>query len=235
VLIAVKSPSYAFRFSPRYYEKLSDLRTRSRTLQNLLPDKHAKQIELDLHRTFPGNKHFQARAIFSLLTFSLTLDPQDAGRGITKLRRVLTAFVRHNPAVGYCQGFNFLGAFALLFLPEEMAFWCLVAIIDRIMPADYFVDPMIGPRADQRVLEELVREHLPQLAVAAEATGYDIAIVTFPWFFTMFVECVQPEITARIWDCLLLEGHDVLFRFAFALLSTNYSFLTQVRFGFPFS
>ncbi len=44
----------------------------------------------------------------------------------------------------------------------------------------------------------------------------------------MFVECVQPEVTARIWDCLLLDGHDVLFRFAFALLSTNRTYLTEV-------
>ncbi len=50
--------------SCRYYEKISDLRPRSRTLQKMMPAKHEKQIELDLHSTFPGNKHFQVCVYF---------------------------------------------------------------------------------------------------------------------------------------------------------------------------
>ena len=37
---------------------MSDLKTKSKTLQKLTAVKHEKQIELDLLRTFPGNKHF---------------------------------------------------------------------------------------------------------------------------------------------------------------------------------
>ncbi len=66
-----------------------------------------EQIELDLQRTFPFNKFFLGRN----------------SRGIVKLRRILRAFTRHCPKIGYCQGFNFIAGFALLFLPEEEAFW----------------------------------------------------------------------------------------------------------------
>lgn len=44
----------------------------------------------------------------------------------------------------YCQGFNFIAGFALLFLSEEMAFWCVVTLIGTIMPDGYFTDPMTG-------------------------------------------------------------------------------------------
>ncbi len=68
----------------------------------------------DLPRTFPGNAWVAA----------------SAGQGA--LRRVLLAFSAHAPAVGYCQGMNYLGALALLALgrAEEPAFWLLAAMID---------------------------------------------------------------------------------------------------------
>lgn len=50
----------------------------------------ARQIELDLNRTFPNNKHF---------TCPTSGFPD-------KLRRVLLAFSWQNPAIGYCQGLN---------------------------------------------------------------------------------------------------------------------------------
>ena len=91
-------------------------------------DPSAKQIELDLLRTLPNNKHFE----------SLESD------GTARLRRVLTAFSRHNQAVGYCQGLNRLAAVALLFMPEEDAFWCLVAIVESIMPNEYYGRNLLG-------------------------------------------------------------------------------------------
>lgn len=47
------------------------------------------------------------------------------------------------------QGMNRLAAIILLFLSEEEAFWCLVAIIDFIMPAEYYSKTMLAAQADQ--------------------------------------------------------------------------------------
>jgi hypothetical protein len=49
--------------------------------------KHLLQIETDLLRTLPSNKHYEC---------------MDAD-GIPKLRRVLLAFSIYNASVGYCQ------------------------------------------------------------------------------------------------------------------------------------
>lgn len=116
-----------------YYESL--LRNRSVSLggspnhhQSKLLDPAAKQIELDLLRTLPNNRHFE----------SLESD------GIGRLRRVLLAYSMRNDAVGYCQGLNRLAAVALLFMAEEDAFWCLVAIVETVMPKDYFGRNLMG-------------------------------------------------------------------------------------------
>uniref|UniRef100_M1CP65 Run and tbc1 domain containing 3, plant n=1 Tax=Solanum tuberosum TaxID=4113 RepID=M1CP65_SOLTU len=69
-----------------------------------VPEKLRKQIEKDLPRTFPGH-------------------PALDERGRNSLRRLLIAYARHNPDVGYCQAMNFFAGILLLMMPEENAFW----------------------------------------------------------------------------------------------------------------
>merc|ERR1712196_171610 len=85
------------------------------------PPAMAKTIECDLDRTFPNhaslaNEHGQA-----------------------KLRRILQAYAKHNPTIGYCQSMNFLAAFLLLHMEEESAFWTLVCIIEKHLKG-YFTE-----------------------------------------------------------------------------------------------
>ena len=85
--------------------------------------------------------------------------------GIPKLRRVLLAYSLHNPEIEYCQGFNRIAAIALLFLNEEDAFWCLVYIVEVVMPLSYYSKQLIGAQVDQEVFKEMVCEKLPSLAI----------------------------------------------------------------------
>ena len=85
--------------------------------------------------------------------------------GIPKLRRVLLAYSLHNPEIEYCQGFNRIAAIALLFLNEEDAFWCLVYIVEVVMPHSYYSKQLIGAQIDQEVFKELVSEKLPNLSL----------------------------------------------------------------------
>nr|AAC28996.1 unknown protein [Arabidopsis thaliana] len=154
-------------------------------------EKWKGQIEKDLPRTFPGHP-------------ALDDDFRNA------LRRLLTAYARHNPSVGYCQygymltkmnisvicylvsinhvqAMNFFAALLLLLMPEENAFWSLTGIIDDYFH-DYYSEEMLESQVDQRVLEELLRERFPKLVL-------------------------------RVWDVLLFEGNRVmLFRTALALM-----------------
>ncbi|BBH06054.1 Ypt/Rab-GAP domain of gyp1p superfamily protein [Prunus dulcis] len=97
-----------------------------------VPRKWRRQIEKDIPRTFPGHP-------------ALNED------GRNSLRRLLLAYARHNPSVGYCQAMNFFAG-------------TLVGIIDEYFDG-YYTEEMIESQVDQLVFEELVRENFPKLVI----------------------------------------------------------------------
>ncbi|XP_070618998.1 TBC1 domain family member 2B isoform X2 [Erythrolamprus reginae] len=165
----------------------------------------SKQIELDLLRTLPNNKHYSS----------------PASEGIQKLRNVLVAYSWRNPEIGYCQGLNRLVAIALLYLDQEDAFWCLVAIVEVFMPRDYYTKTLLGSQVDQRVFKDLMSEKLPRLHGHFEQHRVDFSLITFNWFLVVFVDSVVSDLLFKIWDSFLYEGPKVIFRFALALFKYN--------------
>ena len=71
-------------FRPGYFEELCEGGREGVDVGSV------QQIEMDIHRTMPNNVFFGGN-----------------GPGIAKLERVLIAFARHNPSIGYCQGSTF--------------------------------------------------------------------------------------------------------------------------------
>ncbi|XP_059667735.1 uncharacterized protein LOC132313096 isoform X2 [Cornus florida] len=167
--------------------------------RNGVPEKWRKQIEKDLPRTFPGHP-------------ALNED------GRNSLRRLLLAYARHNPSVGYCQAMNFFAGILLLMMPEENAFWTLVGIIDDYFDG-YFSEEMIESQVDQLVFEELMQERFPKLVKHLEYLGVEVAWISGPWFLSIFVNMLPWESVLRVWDVILFEGNRVmLFRTALALM-----------------
>ncbi|XP_047451636.1 TBC1 domain family member 2B [Mugil cephalus] len=179
---------------PDYYETLLNVAREK-------PNPASKQIELDLLRTLPNNKHYASPS---------------AG-GIQKLRNVLLAFSWRNPDIGYCQGLNRLAAIALLYLDQEDAFWSLIAIVEVFMPRDYYTKTLLGSQVDQRVFKDLMNEKLPRLHAHFEQHKVDFSLITFNWFLVVFVDSVVSDILFKIWDAFLFEGPKIIFRFALAL------------------
>ncbi|XP_011011811.1 PREDICTED: TBC1 domain family member 8B [Populus euphratica] len=186
--------------SGNHVDQQSDSDTKGSTADTVcVPEKWKGQIEKDLPRTFPGHP-------------ALDNDGRDA------LRRLLTAYARHNPAVGYCQAMNFFAALLLLLMPEENAFWTLMGIIDDYFDG-YYSEEMIESQVDQLVFEELVRERFPKLVNHLDYLGVQVAWVTGPWFLSIFMNMLPWESVLRVWDVLLYEGNRVmLFRTALALM-----------------
>ncbi|XP_029968083.1 TBC1 domain family member 2A [Salarias fasciatus] len=179
---------------PQHYQQLCE---KSRTS----PHPASRQIQLDLHRTLTTNQNFSP-----------------SSPALQQLRRILLAFSWHNPAIGYCQGLNRLAAMALLVLQnEEDAFWCLVAVVESIMPLDYYTKSLVASQADQRVLKDFMIEKLPRLAAHFEEKNIDVSLVTFNWFLVVFVESLPSDILLPLWDAFLYEGTKVMFRYALAL------------------
>ena len=109
----------------------------------------AKQIELDLLRTLPNNIYYENNHSKGIIFQKHTTKFYFHFTGIPKLRRVLLAYSLHNPELEYCQGFNRIAAIALLFLDEEESFWCLLYILEVLLPETYYKKQMVGAQVDQ--------------------------------------------------------------------------------------
>lgn len=169
------------------------------------------EIEKDIGRTMPLNIFFGGD-----------------GAGVNKLRRVLTAYSRRNPIVGYCQGMNLVASTLLLVhADEEEAFWVLCAIVEHILPEEFFSPSLLPSRACPLVLLDYVQEFLPKLFAHLSVLGVDLPAICFSWFLSLFTDCLPIETLFRVWDLFLVDGLDVLFRVALAILRSNEQELLQ--------
>lgn len=208
-LIDLKVGAERSQKNPNYYQELLDSKPLSDSDKSCI-NPASKQIELDLLRTLPSNRHFESIN----------------SSGTVRLRRVLIAYSKRNPKVGYCQGMNRLAAVALLILPEVEAFWCLVAIVEHIMPENYYTDLWMA-QIDSMVVLDFVSTKLPNLH--DHFVKYDIELSLFAWFLTIFVDGASPSLYLRLWDCFLHEGEKVLFRVSLAILKTNEHELLRLK------
>ncbi|KAM5253180.1 TBC1 domain family member 8 isoform 4-T4 [Hipposideros larvatus] len=160
-----------------------------------------EEIERDLHRSLPEHPAFQNET------------------GIAALRRVLTAYAHRNPKIGYCQSMNILTSVLLLYAKEEEAFWLLVAVCERMLP-DYFNHRVIGAQVDQSVFEELIKEHLPELAEHLNDPSA-LASVSLSWFLTLFLSIMPLESAVNVVDCFFYDGIKAIFQLGLAVLEAN--------------
>jgi hypothetical protein len=118
------------------------------------------------------------------------------------LRKVLVAFAQWNPAIGYCQGLNFVAAELLHLLDtEEDAFWLLVVIVELLTPSTH-AKTMLGLHVDQRVLEQALGAQFPALHQHMDQLHISMALVSTQWFIALFINCLPVTIVRRLWDVL---------------------------------
>ena len=86
----------------------------------------------------------------------LFLTPDSYGQ--QSLRRVLMWYASVDPEVGYCQGMGFVAALFLTYLPENEAFYCFWATLNR-------------PTAPLRLL------YLPKLSETQKVTDSSIQYI----------------------------------------------------------
>ncbi|TRZ02369.1 hypothetical protein DNTS_019011 [Danionella cerebrum] len=160
-----------------------------------------EEIERDLHRSLPEHPAFQS------------------SKGISALRRLLTAYAHRNPEIGYCQSMNILASVMLLYAREEDAFWLLTTVCERMLP-DYFNRRVIGAQVDQSVFADLVCERLPELALAVPDVSV-LASASLSWFLTLFLSVLPFRSAVCVLDCFFYSGVSFLFQIGLAALHAN--------------
>lgn len=157
-------------------------------------------IQGDLSRTFPKERFFGSR------------------EALAGLGRVLKAYSRRNPNVGYVQGFNFIaGRLLSLGFTEEQSFWLLAQIVETYLPPDYF-HGMSGILIDQKVFARLMELKLPKLTARLTKLKIDSSLFCVQWFLSLFAGVFSQHAISRIWDLFFLRGTLLLPQLALALL-----------------
>merc|ERR1719440_1752094 len=77
---------------------------------------------------------------------------------------------------------------------------------------------MVQLRADTSVLEDLMRERLPGVSNVFKAHNFELLYLASKWFLALFATTLEGETLRRVWDVVLCDGIEAVFRVAFALL-----------------
>lgn len=82
----------------------------------------------------------------------------------------------------------------LVYGDEEEAFWVLAALVERILPEDFFSPSLLPSRACPLVLLDLVEQHIPKLFSHLTELGVDLPAICFSWFLSLFTDCLPIEV-----------------------------------------
>uniref|UniRef100_A0A8C1JKB6 Si:ch211-266k8.4 n=1 Tax=Cyprinus carpio TaxID=7962 RepID=A0A8C1JKB6_CYPCA len=159
-----------------------------------------KQIALDLRRSFPTHR-------------TLMGDRAEAIEGQAKLFRVLSAFARYNPQIGYVQGMSYIAAVLLMILSEEEAFWALVALLENPKYLSELFDSSLKKIQHQAlVFHQLLKHRKPLLFQHLETLGVSSLHFIMQWFLTLFTSLPCWDSVLAIWDLIMLHGLLTVFR-----------------------
>lgn len=193
-----------------------------------------EQLNNQIVKVGDDDVHAMSRAsVQDLHRTGCTWSTSEANRVI--LQRVLLAFARYNKSIGYCQGLHILTSVILdvMDMNEEHALIILIYLVDCILP-DFFSNNLHALAIDMTVFEQWLKIFNPQLHLhlqklqASSSSNEDdggsyepplLNVFTIQWFLTLFVTCLPRPATLRVWDALILEGSEVLFRTGLLLWS----------------
>eukprot|EP00397_Hematodinium_sp_SG-2012_P010642 GEMP01010763.1.p1 GENE.GEMP01010763.1~~GEMP01010763.1.p1 ORF type:complete len:380 (+),score=50.62 GEMP01010763.1:141-1280(+) len=180
-----------------------------------ISDKVRDDIECDLGRSVVNHNKFRGENSLK-----------------TQLRRVLRALAAHYPKVGYVQGMNIICGQLLIFMDEDMAFWCMVRIFsgspNSRHPWDlgllhYYSPNMELLFCDLEILKQLILSRKKAAAALGAILKHDLSLDQFfvKWFLTFTAGAIPSDTTFRIWDSFFVEGIKVIFRIIVVLLERH--------------
>ncbi|KAK3535954.1 hypothetical protein QTP70_021470, partial [Hemibagrus guttatus] len=175
-----------------------------------------RQIALDLQRSFPTHR-------------SLMGDTPEAIEGQAKLFRVLTAYARYNPQIGYSQGMSYIAAVLLMLLGEEEAFWAMVVLLEKPKYLSELFDSSLKKiQHHALVFQQLLKHRKPQVFQHLEKLGVSSVHFIMQWFLTLFTSLPCWDSVLAIWDLFLLQGMVVVFRAGLTVLQLLESHLMSM-------
>lgn len=172
-----------------------------------------QQIAVDLERT-PSNLFVSGTGLAATAT-AVTAR-------VAAAERVLLAYSRHRPHIGYCQGLNFIVAVLLSLLDEASGFIVFCGLLERL-PADWYCsnpERLARSRdvAQRQVIDTLVEER-EKLYEHLRRLELDFNLFLPRWLTCLFAAVLPFKAIIRLWDHVLGSGGGAtVTRLAIALL-----------------
>jgi len=172
-------------------------------------DEELAEIQRDVVRTMPSHSTFASTSICG-------------EKNRDKLFDLLRAVSAAEPAVGYCQGMNFVAATLLLNLEmnQEKSFLVFLSLL-RFFHFKNLYSPSV-PLLPLRMFmfSRLVRQHVPQVWHHLNSKTFSVDIFANQWIMTLYSYYLDPEILGdKIWTLFFLLGWKFIFVLGLAVLS----------------
>eukprot|EP00455_Lapot_gusevi_P018287 TRINITY_DN19951_c0_g1_i2.p1 TRINITY_DN19951_c0_g1~~TRINITY_DN19951_c0_g1_i2.p1 ORF type:complete len:323 (-),score=27.87 TRINITY_DN19951_c0_g1_i2:51-1019(-) len=201
------------------WSSLAEIETQKINQPNLYQElivrgtEYERPIFADSHRSFPNHVFF-AKGV----------------NGQQNLIHVLTAYAVLDPEIGYASGMSFIASILLMYMPEEDAFWAFRHILQaKGMRAMFAAGrPLLSQNLFQ--LKYLIHRFLPRIAEHLEAQQISAEHFAARWFCALFTTDVSFETTLRVWDLFLLQGPDIMFSVALAILKIRKDEILRLEF-----
>ncbi|KAN0007027.1 hypothetical protein ACTFIU_005221 [Dictyostelium citrinum] len=170
-----------------------------------------KQIDLDIDRTYRNHIIFRERF----------------NSGQQALFNVLKAYSIYDSEVGYCQGMSSIASLLLMYMTEEEAFWCLVALMesDKFQFRGLFLPSFPLLYRNYAIHEQLLHEELPKVASNFGVEGITFSMYATKWFLTIFSGNIPFPLLVRFWDLVMLHGYFIVHTLVIHVLRTYESTL----------
>ncbi|GMF35473.1 unnamed protein product [Phytophthora fragariaefolia] len=159
----------------------------------------------------------------------------------TQLSEILHALAGRFPAVGYCQGMDYIAAHVLNKVKKsglaadtkaeaESTFWLLVALFERYGLHDMFAPGLHTLHVHCFQTQKLLELTEPALAEHFALEKVPIEMFAVGWFQTLYLylNVLPAETLDRIWDIFLYERNwKIMLRVAVALLQLSKEFVME--------
>jgi hypothetical protein len=173
----------------------------------------ARLIEVDLPRTMPQLGAFKSGALRA------------------ELQEVLEAYAQFNRRTEYAQGMSYVAAMLHLHLRSPFdTFVTLANLLDRDMFQALYSVSVRGIARHVKVFDALFQRMLPKLSRHFLQLSIGTDYYLLDWFMTVFARALPYGCSARIWDCVLLEGDQFMFQSAVGLLRLHQDLLLKAEF-----
>jgi len=180
-----------------------------------LSSAHENYIDLDVPRTLQSHIMFKTRY----------------GPGQRSMFNVLKAFSNYDQQVGFCQGMANVVATLLLYYSEEDSFVMLIKLFSKCNLHSLYVPGFPSLMEGFYIQKKLMELYVPKLTNRFAKLGITSTSYATKWYMTLFsTDIVAHNIFLRFWDLLMLNGFDILYYIAIALLIYNQSKLLKAGF-----